>query len=63
MEVAGCIGITFLVVFCVVFGFWLVFLGAFRSGLYGCFPLVYMALCCGFLVVDVNACWFGLGFH
>ena len=62
MEVVGCVGATFLVVFWVVFGFWLVFLGAVRSGLHGCFSLVCMALCCGFLVVDVDACWVWFGF-
>jgi len=63
VEVVGCVGATFLVVFWVVFGFWFAFLVAFGSGLNGFVSLVCMALCCFLRVVVVNACCVCFGFH
>ena len=62
MDVVGCVGVTFLVVVWVVFGFWFGFLVAFGSGLSGVVSLVCMALCCFLRVVSVSACWVCFGF-
>jgi len=62
VGVAGCVGVTFLVVFWVVFGGWFGFLVAFGSGLRGLFSLVCMGLCCFLRVVGVSACWVCFGF-
>ena len=62
VGVVGCVGVTFLVVFWVVFGGWLAFLVAFRSGLNGFVSLVCMGLCCFLRVVGVSACWVCFGF-
>ena len=61
MEVAACVGTTFLAVFWVVFGFWFVLHGALSCGFYGYFSLVCMAQHCGFLVVEVDICWAWFG--
>ena len=62
MDVVGCVGVTFLVVFWVVFGGWLAFLVAFGSGVNGLFSLVCMGLCWFLRVVVVSACWVCFGF-
>ena len=63
VDVAGCVGATFMVVFWVVFGFWFVFLGVFGSGLRGFVSLLCMALCCFLDVVVVSACCVRFGFY
>ena len=56
MGVVGCVGTTSWVVLRVVFECWLVFLGAFGSGLRSFVSLVCMVLCWVRRVVEVSLC-------
>ncbi len=56
VVVGVCLGTTFLVVFWVVFGCWVVVFGLFGCGLSWFVSLLYVGVCCVFWVVVVAAC-------